>query len=343
MIFFNKRKNENQNPKNITFIKNIVTDAKSSYSDNTFCIFKSINDIFYLIYSSVSSSNYSITSYDIIDNKRINIIKSAHKGEIVNLKHNLDKRNNRDLFLSMSEDAHLKFSIKLWNVNNFECILELNNIKGYKISSCFLNDNNSLYILTNYCPIESRDLEGNIIKKFQNDDNEIYFIDTYNDDKNSKIYILTGHIGLVKSYDYYKNKVYYKYQDNDKENSEHYSLIIHNNKSIIKLMELCFDGNIRIWNFHKGSLLNKIKVGWCFDLCLWNNNYLFVGCSDKVIRLLELNKGYIIKRLTGHDGKVTCIKKIIHPKYGECLVSIEFSGTIIYNLGKIKLWGINNK
>ena len=339
MIFYDKKKNANHNPKDLKFLKDLATDARSDYSDNTFCVFKSINGLFYLIYPKFFNS---IVSYDIIDNKKLIIIKRAHKGRIVNLNHSIDKINNRDLFISMSDDD-LKFCIKLWNVNNFECILELNNIQGYKISSCFLNDNNSLYIITNYCPIEAIDLEGNIVKKFKNDDEGIYSMDTFNDDKNSNIYIITGHKDLVKSYDYYKNKVYNKYQDNSGEKkSERYSIIINNNDSIIKLIESSYDGYIRIWNFYKGSLLNKIKAGFgSMGICLWNNNYIFVGCCDKIIRLIEMKKGYIIQRLTGHDGDVNCIKKINHPKYGECLLSIGIS--VFPRLSKIKLWVINYK
>ena len=57
------------------------------------------------------------------------------------------------------------------------------------------------------------------------------------------------------------------------------------------------------------------------EICLWNNEYLFVGCDDKTIKLIELNKGKIIKELVGHNDKVLSIKSIIHPKYGKCLIS----------------------
>ena len=59
---------------------------------------------------------------------------------------------------------------------------------------------------------------------------------------------------------------------------------------------------------------------------------MFVGCSDKTIKLIELNNGLIIKSLKNHDNSVITVKKIIHPKYGECLVS-QNSGK-----SKIKLW-----
>jgi WD40 repeat protein len=69
--------------------------------------------------------------------------------------------------------------------------------------------------------------------------------------------------------------------------------------------------------------LHKIKVSnkSLFGICLWNNNYLFVGCSDKTIKLIELHNELIIKSLIGHSDVVLTIKKIYHPEYGESLIS----------------------
>ena len=103
------------------------------------------------------------------------------------------------------------------------------------------------------------------------------------------------------------------------------------------MIESSMDGNIRIWNFHSGELLNKIKVcdKGLNGICLWNDENLFVGCEDKTIKLINLNKLLIIKNLDGHNNSVINIKKIIHPKYGECLIS---QGS---DIDKIKLWIIS--
>ena len=92
-------------------------------------------------------------------------------------------------------------------------------------------------------------------------------------------------------------------------------------------------------DFHSGNLLNKIKFINCdlHGICLWNNDYLFVGCSPKKankakIILIDLNTKNIIKNLFGHNIKILTIKKIIHPKYGECLISQNHEDS------KIKMW-----
>ena len=91
-----KIKNENitqisftSNPKDIVFFKYINFDSSPfSYSfDNTFCIFESVNKIFYLIYSRIF---YTIISYDLTNLKKISEIKNAHNKEITNFRHILD-------------------------------------------------------------------------------------------------------------------------------------------------------------------------------------------------------------------------------------------------------------
>ena len=333
-------KSYHKNP-NCKHIKLLLDINKDSYActnlDNIFTVFKSINDILYLIYS---NKNRSLICYDIIKRKIITEIKNCHNKYISNIRHYFDKNKNIDLILSISFKEN---NIKLWKVNNWECLLNLQNIynNGYLDSACFLNDNNNLYIVaSNYHwgglseNIKVFDIEGNKIKEFICSNKTTYFIDSYYDKFKNKNYIITGNENYVKSYDFNNNKVYHKYCDN--ENRGHLSIIINNNNNdnIVKLIESCFDGNIRIWNFHSGSLLNKINVNnkALFGICSWTNDYILVGCEDKAIKLIDLNKGLIIQNLTSHKNWVISIKHINHHKYGELLISQG------YGNDQIKIW-----
>ena len=84
--------------------------------------------------------------------------------------------------------------------------------------------------------------------------------------------------------------------------------------------------------------MNRIRVNneYIFGICLWDEDYLFVGCKDKIIKLIDLNNGIIIKDLYGHKNNVIAVKKINHPKYGDCLISQGVG------CDEIKLW-INKK
>ena len=113
-------------PKGITLIKELTKDSYCNAPGqvNTFSVFKSINDILYLIYSTFENS---IICYNLINQNVINEIKQSHDKSISNMKHYLDKINKRDIIMSISQDNN---NMKLWNVNNWECILNLQNINS---------------------------------------------------------------------------------------------------------------------------------------------------------------------------------------------------------------------
>ena len=148
------------------------------------------------------------------------------------------------------------------------------------------------------------------------------------------IYILTGNENYVKSLNYNKNEIYHIY--NDKSESIHRSIVVNDKEKVIKLIESSDNGVIRIWNFHTGILLNKIKVSnnYLCGISLLNEDYLFVGCFDGAIKLVDLNNGTVIN-LYKHNYSVITLKLISCPKYGKCLIS---QGLL---RGELNIW-INN-
>ena len=340
--------NNNSFDSNINNLKLLTDLTKDSYADilldNTFVIFKSINELIYLVYS---NKDKSIISYSIIENKKINEIINAHENYITNFRYLLDKIYKRDLILTISASDN---NVKLWNINNYECLLNLKNInqRGEINTACFLTDNNQNYIITsNYSffnePIKVFDFNGKKIKEINDSNHRTIFIDTYYDEQSSKIFIITANQGFVASYDYYNNKLNHKYIDENNNNkSDHCSIIINssekkdNNEKIITLIESCDDGYIRIWNFHSGEILKRIKVQdkYIYGICLWDNDILFVGGGNKNLNIVDLNEEKIIRNLDGHNDDVLTIKTIIHPKYGKCLIT-QGNGE-----DQIKMWTI---
>lgn len=320
--------NENaqtSNNNNTTPNKELINIVNDSYSykdwmDNTFTIFKSIDNILCLVYTNI---NKSLIFFDVNRNTILNDIKKAHNEYITNIKHYLDNINNRDLILTVSFDEN---NLKVWNFPKNEILCSFKNIHKTKtlVSACILNEKMVNYIITPGTPYDSikiltlkSEAKGKINDSYENTN----FIEPYYDNKSSKNYIITGNEGYVKSYDFNEKKMYRKYDDNS--GNDHNSLFIDNYENIVRLVESCWDGNIRIWNFHTGKLLKKVKINddSINSICLWNDDYLFVGCSDKKIKLIDLYKGKIIKELEGHKNNVVSIKKINHPQYGECLIS----------------------
>ena len=282
---------------------NLSEDSYSHYFlDNIFCIFKSKNDLLYLVYSNYFNS---IIFFSIIDNKKLNEIKNAHNFYISSFNYLYDNNLERDLIISISARDN---NIKLWNINTLECLLNLKNINenGFLFSACFLNDNNKNFIISsNYKNkdflikaelMKVFDLNGNKIKEIKNSDDDTFLIKNYYDSKLNKNYIIAGNNDNVKSYDFIENKIYKIYNDDD---NKFYSIIIINDEEIIKLIVSSEIGNIRIWNFHSGELLNKIKINdtKLYGICLCNNNFLLSGSDNKSIIIININNGIIIKVL----------------------------------------------
>ena len=322
---------------NISFnIIDLVEDSYGAYINNTFIVFQSINNLLILVYS----NQKSIFTFNIIDKKKINEIRNAHDQFISNYRHYFDKFNMRDLIISISPSDN---NLKLWNINSCECLINLKNINknGILLSACFLNYNNNYYIITSNSnnkngksceALKVYDFNGNKIKEINDSKCYTYFVDIYYDKLSLITYIITGNKGAVRTYNYNNNKIYHKYYDNN--NKNHYYIIIYHSKdNIIELIESSTDGNIRIWNFHSGVLLNNIKVNntSLLGICLWNEDYLFVGCADNNVKMIELNNKLNIKDLVDiHD--IITIKAIKHHKFGELVISQKN-----YNSG-IQLW-----
>ena len=302
----------------------LINDSYSYYSlNNSFSCFKSINNIIYIIYSTESDS---LISYNLTRNQKTTEIKKAHNKNISNIHHYQDKINNEDFIISVSSDDN---NIKLWKLENFLCLYNFQNVnrKGFLYSSCFLNDNNNIYIIASNCcwvgisePIKIFDLKGNKIKEINNSKDKTFFIYTYIDIKSNKKYILTGNRGCVKSYNFISNNIYKIYCDND--NKVHDFVMVYDLGEDLKVIDACEDGFIRMWNFHSGKLIKKIKVSDdLYGICLWNNKYLLIGGEDKKIKILDLDKYEIIEDYIDEDNIVIDMKKINLISYGDCLIT----------------------
>jgi hypothetical protein len=167
---------------------------------------------------------------------------------------------------------------------------------------------------------------------------DIYYIDTYYDKSNNTIFIISCCSKFIKSFNYNSKTLYQIYQDHEKESSIHSSAVVIESENIVKLIDSCMDGYIRIWNFHENILLKRIKISdqGIKGICLWDENHIFVGCDERCIKLVQFNDGIIESIMFGHKGKVCCVKQIFHEKYGKCLVSKG------WGIDVIKLW-VNNE
>ena len=241
------------------------------------------------------------------------------------IKNNLDEENvnnvNENLIINEEENSEDKILENDINTNSKE------NNNDNDNSNHSINENEN-----------SNDEEiNNITHNKKPPIDHIYYIDSYFDKNARTTYIISCCSECVKSFNYNLNTLYHIYQENVKEKFIHGNVIIDDsaqNNNLVKLIETCNDGYVRIWDFHLGDLLNKIKI--CDEgiksICLWDENNIFVGCDDTTIKMVNINNNEITHILYGHKQRVCCLKKIEHEKYGKCLISKGWGGDFI------KLW-----
>jgi len=346
------KKRDNLYPIRCEYSEDFI-DAQDLYGYCNFLIFKSFSNIFYLVYATETNS---IIYYNIEEKRKINEIKNSHKKNIYLLKYISDDINKRILVLSLS----LNNDLKVWDSNNIECILNLENInlegEKFTFSACFIKENNEIFIGisdsgNNNGPIKIFNLDGNLIKKIIN--GGVDYIESYFDEKFSKNYLLTYSRFCLESYDFKSNEIYKTYDDlSDIQAKSCLSyvklfFIYNDDDNITKLIGFRKEFTIvfKVWNFHSGEKLKKIVYDNYFyvnDACLWNNQYLLItyagngeyeaGKEDNYIKLIDLKKGEIVKDII-HFPKyyLFFVKKFVHPSYGECLLTLGYDYII-------KLW-----
>ncbi len=129
------------------------------------------------------------------------------------------------------------------------------------------------------------------------------------------------------------------YYDGDSDDL-HVSILLFYDKqegNLLKLIDSSYDQFVRIWEFHSGNLLKKIKIYYNLtSLCFLNNNFLLVSGGNYQISLIDIQKGEYIKSFRGHSDYVCSIKKVELDQFGECIIS---QGSFTDH--QILLWKIN--
>ena len=323
-------------PPKLIYCKDIIDKAFIKYwGDNNFITFDSMYNEKFLVYGTV---NYSIYFYDLKQEKVSKKIRKAHDHYITNFRHTFDKNYARDLLLTISDTIK---NIKVWDVKNMDCLVNIRKAyeHGFLFSACFLIDeqNKMNYIISvNYDKefIKIFDFEGKMVDSINNSEDKSLLVDSFKDTYLNKYYIIVGNEKNIISYDFETKNIYHKYFDSTSIGI-HIAFVFNFIGKEVRIVESDTSGYIRIWDFNSGSLLNKCLVGKNIKLrgiCLWNQNYLFVGSDDKKIKLIDLDNGVKINSIKCNDCICT-IKKINHPIYGECLV---FDGK--GHTGQIYLW-----
>jgi len=324
-------------PPQMSYSKTIIKKSNVKYlGDNNFIVFESINKQIILVFSSIRNT---INLFDVDKYEIIKEIPEAHKSQITNFRYARDTNYNRDLLLSIADKIK---NIRIWDIKTLNCILNIDQVysNGFLFSACFLIDeiNKKNYVISinyNSEPLKIFSLEGNnLYSQIKDFEHKIYAVDTFFNKLERKYYIILGCETCIMSLNFEEQTLYKTYSDY-KSDCLHMYFSINCKDNKVYLIDSDLKGYIRIWDFNTGKMLKKYLLGEKLKLrgiCLWDENYVFVGASDKFIKLVDLKNGEVVDNLRCYDN-VTTIKKIYSYKFGECLLLQGRS-----NNGQIKLW-----
>ena len=248
----------------------------------------------------------------------------------MSFRYNFNKVQNKEYIVSVSTLRN----IKLWEFNNLSCIVSIEKAHraGFIFSLCILPLKNNNYIISSsgsdFENIRIWDYKGNKVKEINNSKERTGYIDVYHFSTNDLNYIIIANYGNIKSYIFESNELYKIYQDNSEEKNDHSNFIIFDKekpKNEIILIDSCFDGYIRLWDFHNEILLKKIKC--CKNeiqlrtICLNDDNYLFIACDkENNIKIIDLYQRNIISCVKVKTNEILTIKAINHNIYGNCIL-----------------------
>ena len=318
--------------KELIYKEDICSSAhKTNSIDKVFCAFKAFSGESLVVWG---TPHYNIEIYDLEKAKIINTISKAHNQTIFSCRHYANKKHRIDYIITSSYDR----TVKVWDLKTYSYIVNIPSAhSGYYIYSVSIvcdEKEDTNYIITS-APNEYMkiwDFNGKYIRNCGQNDESTYFIDVYYDNKERKNYILNANSVDVKSYSFKNGEIYHKYRGTPQ--TWHMSVVVNDTRTQQILIESDGNGYIRMWDFHTANLIKTIESSPTLNLrgiCLWNDDYLFAAGNDYQVKLFDLTKGKMVKSFKGHSSTVCTIEKVVHPKYGECLISQGLEG-------KLKLW-----
>ena len=313
------------------------------------------NSLFDVYINYLDSKSYLITSnfnncvINIILLEKNNIIATlkGHKIEILSVRYFMNEITKEEYIISSDKDN----TIIVWNVHNnfnieFNCNIDysqncqiysciITNIEqfNYVITSCY--NTNSYYLqkkekkdLTKMYSLMNKDFIKNVYNTEKN--NTKYMLSWYNkSDGNIYIIELCDYLininNLLKSKNYCTLKSYI-------ENEEYLTGFLYKNNETDYLITGSWNGYVRIFDLYEKEQINYLDTNICelYNMILWSNRYTIISYKfGNKIKIMD-NKNFEIISIfeSEHFNEIKCIKKIIHPLFGESLITCSENGKI---------------
>ena len=331
-------------PNNLKYKLDITTTNTKNGWNDMFEIFISNKDNKeYLVSPNVDNCYLDI--FSLINQEKIKSVP-GHKNSIRTIRYFMNNKNNNEYLISGDDDK----KVIIWEItNNYNINIDIKKIIDTKynknIYSCLLifPDNiDDIYIVTSSYN-ESEDCENstkvyslnnNKLIKYINKTNNIpiYYLLTWNNKNNNKLYIIQFSYGKILINNLLEDELYSELTYEPE--SDHFSGFIFSKDNKDYLCSSATNGFINIWDLYDKKVLDTINIygSKLSHMIQWNSKYFIVAAREnKIIKLIDIEKKVISEIKSGHTEELISIKKILHPIFGESLLTASRDK-------KIKLW-----
>ena len=300
-----------------------------------------INDSFEVYYSFQNFNEIMIVSPNkdneirimrLKDKKIIKILKD-HSASVCHVRHFFNPKTKIDYLLSiddekiiniwdLSNNYNLKQTLKLNYKNIYSAIMVFEKENDFIVTSTYNNDN--LYEdFTKIFFFEN----GRFVRNIPHTNiNQTYYLLEWVNPNNNQSYVIDFCLGKILINKLKEEEKYGELKANvlfEVGLTYYRGCVIGEKKE--KLCALCEGGYIHIWNLIELNLIHTIKIknGILNNLLKWSNRYIIVSDKkNKSYYVIDLQIQKVVTSSNKHNQYfIKSFKKIIHPKYGECLIT----------------------
>jgi len=284
-------------------------------------------------YDNILKQEHYISLINLKNNKVMQKLE-GHKDRVITVRYFQNQITNNDYLISSDR----KYNVIVWDLSNkgskkldieikyegfiYSCLLILEEKKIWAAVSS-LGENNVTKVI-------DVDNKNNIIDIEDSRDLNVYFLEYwYNNDalENGQKHniIQCGKNKIIIS-EFPKNNTYFSFETDDKHPYNLAGIVFKNNKRDIFAVSATY-GLIQFIDLATKTLVKSIESEdvHLYSFIKWNDDYLLVNdCLQRRIIVLDMKNDYSI------ISKVLCkemyfdrfIKKVVHPLYGESILSI---------------------
>lgn len=297
----------------------------------------------------LASSNYQNCNIEIIDleNNQLAASLKRHKNEIFSIRYFLNNVNKEEYLISSDsnkivivwnilKDFKIEFLVAE-NYSNFRhiysCIITNIDEFNYVIISSYTEDKMNLYKSSkDDCTKMYSLMNGGFIKNIYNTNNNCtrYLLSWHNED-NYNDYIIELCDSKISINNLLKKEKYCDFES-EIEGEEFLCGFLYSRKNIDYLCTGSWNGYIRIWDLYEKNEIDCVNTQHCqlYNMIPWSNTFVIIANKfSKSFNVIDIETLELIAVINNENLiGIKCIRKIIHPLYGESLLTCSEDGTI---------------